>query len=248
MYRFTGHKLTIELIQKKPAKLPYYGPIARGWLGSILCDDPDLRDLFFKCPQVDVRPFMMHTTHENNCVKVNVTLIGYGKQFLVDIITHLNEHVHTHLGGVDAKITNLHYEPFRTHIVREKKRYTMQFKSPIHLEKKGHTTPVPSLPDLVRNLNRSINRFSKYYLHSIYPYELSPEVYELNWDIHSFQLHPLFINHRSWSGGEIQMNGYLGQIQYSIEPSRELRQVFGLFDVFQIGRWIPYGFGKIEVM
>ncbi len=49
-------------------------------------------------------------------------------------------------------------------------------------------------------------------------------------------------------GEVIPLRGVWGWVEYEVEElPYEMKMVLELADFFQIGRWVSYGFGKIEV-
>lgn len=242
------YSLKITLFQNQEAKLPYYGPIARGWLNDALHRDEEIKNLIAKNPNVDVRPYFLFTNHKNREVYINLNMIGFSRRFIKDIVKLLGEKVESNLGGVDCSIKNVSYSEKQLVIPELDNHIRLIFSSPTAIFQEEQQYFAPSLDGLVAGIVRSYNRFAKYYLKSCYPIHISDETKQTNWEITGFDLNTFLWEHRSRNHHIIPLKGVWGHIDYSIEHAEdELKKVLCLPQLIQMGKWISYGFGKMEV-
>ncbi|MEM2944698.1 MAG: CRISPR system precrRNA processing endoribonuclease RAMP protein Cas6 [Methanomassiliicoccales archaeon] len=238
----------ISLVQESEASLTYYGPMVRGWLGDALNEHILLREAIFKNPHVDVRPYFLFTKHSGNCIEVNLKFIGFSRSFLKDLIQSLESKTEGHLGGIPCKIRGIKLSEERMHPLTLGKRVRIDFSSPLALEKGGDLLLIPTMNDIVRSLIRSVNRFCKYYLKSCYPVHVPQSLLEIQSSHINSEISPFLWEHRNLSGRIIPLKGITGYIEFEVDgAARKLGSILGLAQVFQIGKWVNYGFGKIEV-
>jgi hypothetical protein len=242
------YSLKITLLQDRETKLPYYGPIARGWLNDALHRDEEIKNLIAKNPNVDVRPYFLFTRHKNREVYINLNMIGFSKKFIKDIIKLLGEKVEGNLGGVDCSIKNISYSEQQLIPLDLDTSIRITFSSPIAIFQEEQQHIVPTLDNLIAGIVRSYNRFAKYYLKSCYPIHISDEIRQMNEEINGFNLNTFLWEHRSRNHHIIPLKGIWGHIDYSIDNiDDELKRVLCISQLIQMGKWISYGFGKMEV-
>jgi len=240
-------KYVIE--QDKTAKLPYYGPIARGWLGTAIYDNVELKDQIFCNPSLDVRPFFIYTSHRKNQVTVCLTLLGFSESKINSFVKTLTINLKGHFGGINCRVRSLKLESNKLEpYTVTGNRLTIGFPTPVALYKNNKIIAVPKLRHIVEFLTRSVNRYTKYYLKGFYPYHISDELKNINAKIDRFDIDTFQWNHRSKNGRIIELEGIWGEVVYSdIDDVDGLGQLLGLARFFHLGKYGTYGFGKMEV-
>ena len=240
------HHLTLTIKQKREAKLPYYGPLIRGWLGDAFYRSDILSGVIFKNPNIDVRPYFFYTEKDEDCVLTHLMLMGFSEHFIREMVEVLGKKAHSHLGGVNCVIDGISFRRVSFSDKKIKKRFKIEFLSPTALFKGDSPSPAPPLDMVLRALVRSVNRFTKYYVKSVYPLR----VREIpKGEIVEFEMRNYFWRHRNIRGEVIPLHGTWGWIEYEVERmTSELKNILRLSDFFQVGRWTSYGFGKLEVI
>jgi CRISPR-associated endoribonuclease Cas6 len=239
------HRVDILLKQQSTARLPYYGPVVRGWLRDALHQDEYLWKVLIN-HGVDVNPFFLSTSHKNRYVSVTLWFMGFSEGFIKDIVVSLGSKIESHIGGVDCVIERISYKEEKITTLKIDKRFRIEFKSPTALQKEHRQELVPELSEIVRAITRSSNRFMKYYVKSCYPLHVSGEIPRA--DVTGFDLKPYLWKHRNVRGDVIPLQGIMGYIDYeAYEMTDELNRILSLTQFFQVGRWIGYGFGRMEV-
>ncbi len=247
LYSSTYSKFTIHFVQKKEAKLPYYGPIIRGWIGSKLYKNKKLFKSVFKPEYTDVKPYFLYTQHSGKNIYATLSFLGEPKSFIAEVSKTLSSEFVTNIGGIPAKIEKIEYslEDFIGIEVDDKLK--IKFISPTSIESQVYTNIVPSLEDILNATVRSANRYLKFFAPEIYPLRVrSTQVKDI---LKSFSIDTFTWRHRRKNGGEIPLEGITGEITYEIdgEIPRDLGKILGLTSFFQIGKRVGYGFGKLEV-
>jgi CRISPR-associated endoribonuclease Cas6 len=240
------HHVDILLKQQSTARLPYYGPVVRGWLRDALHQDEYLWKILID-HGVDVNPFFLSTSNKNRYVSVKLWFMGFSEGFIKDIVASIGSKVESHLGGVDCMIERISYREEKITPLKIGERFRIVFNSPTSLQKEHRQELVPELDEIVRAIIRSSNRFVKYYVKSCYPLRVGSEIPRA--DIIGFDLKTYRWKHKNIRGDTIPLQGVLGNIDYeAYEMTDELNQILSLTQFFQVGRWISYGFGRMEVL
>ena len=239
------HHVDILLKQQSTARLPYYGPVVRGWLRDALHQDEYLWKVLID-HGVDVNPFFLSTSHKNHYISVTLWFMGFSERFIKDIVVSLGSKVESHIGGGDCVIERVSYKEGKITPLKIGKRFRIDFKSPTALQKEHRQELVPELDEIVRAIIRSSNRFVKYYVKSCYPLHITNEVPRA--DVTGFDLKTYLWKHRNVRGAVIPLQGIMGHIDYEVyEMTDELKRILALPQFFQVGRWVGYGFGRMEV-
>ena len=91
------YELIVKIKQDRAAKLPYYGPLVRGWLGDALYTDKTLYSVLFKNPSIDVRPFFFCTAKERDEIRLNMRFMGFSVHFVKGLVVpyHFGDHKKT---------------------------------------------------------------------------------------------------------------------------------------------------------
>jgi len=242
------YSMNILIHQKKEATLPYYGPIARGWLGDALHDNKELWEILFKNRHVDVRPYFFYTNHSGENVELNFEFIGFSKMFIKEMIHSMESKVKSHIGGIDCEIKGIRIVQRKMSPLNITKRVRVKFISPVALEKNGNLQLTPTLNDIITSIVRSVNRFCKYYLKKNYPLRVRSQILDSICEPINLEVKPYLWRHRNRRGSIIPMRGILGWVEYEVEGDlSELEKLLRLTQVFQVGKWVSYGFGKLEV-
>ena len=244
---FQSLKITVK--QEKPTKLPYYGAIARGWLGDALYPHKELWKLLFKNPYVDVRPYFLYTTHFNRTIVITINLLGFSSRLTKDLVDALSSKVEGHFGGLSSRIENIYYFEDNFEYLNLNKEFKITFSTPVSITTNERMHIAPSLNDIVKSLVRSANKFCKYYMKKCYPLHIKETTREVTAEILGFNLKPYHWNHRNKKGNVIPLKGVCGDVEYRVNKvTKELGEILTLTRVFQIGKWTSYGFGKLEVI
>ncbi|OFV68161.1 MAG: hypothetical protein SCAL_000801 [Candidatus Syntrophoarchaeum caldarius] len=240
------YHLEVTFQQEKIAKLPYYGPLIRGMLGDTFSNDNVLSEVIFKNPRIDVRPYFFYTERNGNSVTAHLMLMGFSEHFIKEVVRAIGEKETAHIGGVKCVIDAMSLKKRSFMNRRIKKRFKIGFISPTAFFDGDNLSTVPSFDMVTRSLVRSVNRFTKYYVKSVYPLRVG-EIPE--GEIVEFEMRNYFWRHRNIRGEVIPLHGTWGWIEYEVEcMTSELKNILRLSDFFQVGRWTSYGFGKLEVI
>lgn len=240
------YELIVKIKQDRAAKLPYYGPLVRGWLGDALYTDKMLYSVLFKNPSIDVRPFFFYTAKERDEIRLNMRFMGFSVHFVKELVLSLSKNVESHLGGVPCRIEALSYEEkeFASNALERKIR--VNFISPSALVDGDTISVVPSLPQVTRALVRQANKFTKYYVKDVYPIRVGGFN---DGTATGFTIDSFFWQHRNVRGELMPLKGVWGFVEYGLEDmTEETRDILRLAPFFQIGKWVSYGFGKIAVV
>lgn len=239
------YELNLRIKQDREARLPYYGPIVRGWLGDAFYRDKMLLSVLFKNPDIDVRPFFFYTSKEGDIIMVNLRFVGFSEHFIKEVVVSLGEKEVSHLGGVDCRVEGIRYKERGFSSKMIEKRFRVDIISPIALFEEEEMQAAPSLKAIIRALVRQANKFTKYYVKDVYPIRVG-EFKE--GEVKEFEINSFFWRHRNIRGEVIPLRGVWGWVEYEVdEMTEEMKEVLGLADFFQIGKWVSYGFGKIEM-
>lgn len=223
----------------------YYGPLVRGWLGDAFYKDEMLSSVLFKNPKIDVRPFFFYTSREGDTIVINLQFMGFSEHFIKEIAVSLGDKVESHLGGVDCRVEGIRYKEKGFSSKMIEKRFRVDIISPISLFEGEEMHTAPSLRAIITALVRQTNKFTKYYVKDVYPIRVG-EFKEGK--VKEFEIDPFFWRHRNIRGEVIPLRGVWGWVEYEVdEMAEEMKEVLWLSDFFQIGKWVSYGFGKIEV-
>lgn len=153
------HVLNITIQQENDAKLPYYGPIARGWLGHALSKDPVLRRYFFKNRDLDVRPYFLWTDHSGSRVTIHLSMLGnIPREGIEAILNAISEMDVGHLGGINAEIERISMVSRYFRIPEIDDYVSLNFVSPTAVMREGRPAHHPSLGEVIKALLRSANR------------------------------------------------------------------------------------------
>ncbi|MEM4293988.1 MAG: CRISPR system precrRNA processing endoribonuclease RAMP protein Cas6, partial [Thermoplasmata archaeon] len=242
-------QLNLEITQKSPCQLPYYGPMVRGWMGDAFYHDKKLMERIFKNPDVDVRPYFHYTISNGNVHIVNLSFIGDAKRYARKIVEALAEKHTSHIGGVPAVIKLIKYEERYFEPLAPSQEIKIRFVSPTSLVEDGKILfHPPSLGLILKAILRSVNRCCKYYFKSAYPVHIE-DIETLKGNLVKFEISPFFWTHKTMHGRNLKMSGLTGTFTYrmSEKPPEEIMKILSLTQVFQIGKWVSYGFGKLEV-
>lgn len=242
-------QLTLEISQKTPSKLPYYGPLVRGWMGDAFYYHEDLMEKIFKNPDVDVRPYFHYTISNGNTHIVNILFIGYATRYVRKIVEALAEKHNSHIGGIPAVIKLIKYEERHFELLASSEEIEIRFISPTTLLEYGKILyRPPSLELLLKAILRAVNRCCKYYFKAAYPIHIE-DTDSLKSKLMKFEISPFFWTHKTMDGRNLKMSGITGSVTYRMneKPSDDIMKILTLPQVFQIGKWVSYGFGKLEV-
>ena len=239
------YELKLRIKQDEVAKLSYYGPLVRGWLGDALYRDKILSSVFFKNPDVDVRPFFFYTAKEGNLVTVNLRFMGFSEHFIKELVVSIGKKFESHLGGVACHVEEISYEEKKFPSKPIGSRFRIDLISPSAFFEKEDMQVLPALKMVTRALVRQANKFSKYYVKDVYPVHVEAFKDGL---VKEFKLDSFLWRHRNVRGEVIPLKGVWGWIEYELaDMTEEMKNVLRLSDFFQIGKWVSYGFGKIKV-
>jgi len=240
--------MSILIAQKKRTNLPYYGPIARGWLGDALYENKELWEVLFKNPHVDVRPYFFYTYHYDESIELHFEFIGFSEIFIKELAQSLESKIESHIGGVDCEIKNIRIAQKKMSPLDIDRRFRLKFVSPLALERDGNLQLSPNLNDIFASIVRSVNRFCKYYLKRNYPIRVRPDLLKSTFEPIDAEIKPYVWRHRNSRGNVLPLRGIMGWAEYEIDGHlSELEKVLRLTQVFQVGKWVSYGFGKLEV-
>ena len=239
--------LQIKVTQETPCKLPYYGTIIRGWLGDAFYASEKTK--IFKNPDIDVRPFFHYTISNGEAHYISIIFAGDATRLAREFVECISEKCITHIGGINAKIEVIKLEEKKIEILPPRKVLEIKFVSPTTIVENGKLAiRAPSFPLIVKALLRSVNRYSKYYFKKAYPLhsKTSPECWHA--EIQNFEIYPFSWEHHTMDGRRLFMRGITGTVNYKVaRATHELMKILALAQVFQIGKWLSYGFGKLEV-
>ncbi len=237
------YEIELRIKQEREARLAYYGPVVRGWLGDAFYRDKMLSSVLFKNPEIDVRPFFFYTTKEKEIITVNLRFMGFSEHFIKDVVLALSDKVESHLGGVACRVEGIRYDERGFSLKEPGRRF--RFISPVALFDSGELQVVPALRAIIKALVRQANKFTKYYVKDVYPVRVDA-LEEVK--VKDFEIDYFLWRHRNMRGEVIPLRGVWGWVEYEVEElPDEMKMVLELADFFQIGRWVSYGFGKIEV-
>jgi CRISPR/Cas system endoribonuclease Cas6 (RAMP superfamily) len=240
--------ITFELQQRAPAKLPYYGPMIHGWLADAIYQDETLWKIFFRNPKVDVRPYFFWTETKGNTHYVRIVLLKPATRYVRDLVELIGVKQTSKLNGEECEIKKVRYEEIKITPFDVKEGFVVQFLTPLSLMKDGKILyRPPTLSELTKATIRSVNRFCKYFYKDAYPIHTKKEPEE--GDIRTFEIAPYTWEYRrKGENKRFLLSGIRGQAVYSIkESNKEIGKILSLLQVFQIGKWLSYGFGKVEV-
>lgn len=240
------YELILKIRQEKEAKLPYYGPLVRGWLGDAFYQDRMLSSVLFENPSIDVRPFFFYTTKKGNIIIVNLQFMGFSEHFIKEIMFLLSNKAKSHIGGVNCKVEGISYKEKFFQPKDINKRFKVNFITPSALFERGEIQKVPFFESFMKALIRSANKFTKYYVKDVYPIRV--ERFKEG-EVKQFKIDSFSWRHRNVRGEEMLLKGVWGWVEYEIEEmTEEMKEMLSLADFFQIGKWVSYGFGKVEVI
>ncbi|MFQ6128654.1 MAG: CRISPR system precrRNA processing endoribonuclease RAMP protein Cas6 [Thermoplasmata archaeon] len=242
------YSLEVVVEQVTDALLPYYGPIARGWLSNTLHADPEVWGLLVRNPYVDVRPYFLSTSHDGRTIRVRLNLMGYGKKFARRVVDLLGSRVEGNLGGVECRVKRISYEERNIVVSQLGREIEVEFLTPTALMSDGRRRLAPTLADVIAALVRGCNKFAKYYMKKCYPIRVCDSTRRADAEVLSLDIKPFMWKHRIRMGRTIPQSGITGRMKVcATKMTAEMRKVLSLSQVIQVGRWVSYGFGKIEV-
>ena len=238
------YEVKVSIRQEQTAKLPYYGPILRGWLKDSVYKNKELVKKLYP-DKIDVPSFFMYSSHSGSEIEGYLNFMGYSERMIKDIVTGLSDKLHGHLGGMNCKITGVSYEKRKFKKLKLNNKIKIKFITPTALYSKDTMSIMPQLKDVLKAVVRSTNRFTKYYVKDRYPYQTDTEYAA---EIESFNLKTYEWEHKNIRNEVIPLNGIRGEITYSADDiPPEVSNILTLTQFFQMGKWESYGFGKIII-
>jgi len=242
--------LDVILRQEDECHFPYYGPVARGWLGSALSNNIHLYNEMFKDKNKDVRPFFMYSeVIGKRDISIKINFIGRKEREIEEIIKVLERKRESFLAGKRARIVRLRYNEKKFRMVKNSSRNRIDFKTPIKINYQKNSQLLPDFISILKSLIRSVNKFTKYHLPDAYPIRMENYTYDIRSRIINMDIRPLKIKHYRMDGPPLYMDGIKGHVEYETDYiDSEISKLFTLAQFFQVGRWVNYGFGKIEVI
>ncbi len=241
------YEIKISIKQQSTAKLPYYGPLLRGWLKDSIHGNKELLERLYSC-KVDVPAFFMYSSHRACDIGCYLNFMGYSERMIKDVVIALSGKLSGHLGGVNCKITGASYEKRKFEKIKIDNKIKFKFITPIALYSQNTLNIMPELKDILKSVVRSTNRFVKHYVKDRYPYHVASDYTGYDAGIESFNLKTYEWEHKNIRNKVIPLNGILGEITYLMDDApSEVSDILTLTQFFQIGKWQSYGFGKIIV-
>ncbi len=237
------YEIAVKIEQKSEAKLPYYGPILRGWLRDAIYKNKQLLEILNL--GIDVHPFFAYSSHKGNTIEYYLNFMGFTEKITKDIVVALSDKASSHLKGVDCKIVEISYKKKGFEKINLGNKFKVKFITPTAIYSGSKINIAPSLNDILKSTVRSANRFMKYYTKECYPYTAN---FDYDMEIESFNIKKYEWNHKNIRDTIIPLNGILGEVTFKTEnPLKYTPEILTLTQFFQIGKWISYGLGKLEV-
>ncbi|GEM_PF-4293393 len=212
--------------------------------------DTELWSTIFRNKNVDVRPYFLYTTHDGRRVEANLNFLGFGERKISNLATEMNKKLRTHIGGINAELIEIYSRKMKFERIELEDKLTLRFRSPIALmSETGNISLLPQASQVLTGLTRSVNRFTKYYAKPSYPIRIKTNLRGLPMPINESNLKVFTWKHKAIDQRTISLKGVWGDVTYELPRNKkELADLLSLASFFQVGKWLSYGFGKIEVI
>ncbi len=240
------HHISFFVELNSSSRLPYYGPVLRGWLGSRLFDSKELW-VAFRNQNIPFRPYFFYTSQGKSGVFIHFLFLEDLEELAEKMIKHLLTISELHVAGVDAEIKEVKLIRESFEKAPSSKYIKMQLLSPTTLYKEGKPRLYIELQLILDSLVRSINRYNKFYLNECYPIHWERSWNKIKAKTQKVDLKLFKWNQRRRTGPAIKMEGIYGNVSYLIEESNEeIDTILSLAQFYQIGKRTAFGFGKVK--